>query len=473
MKKKILSGILSVVMLLTIIMVPVTASDNIKVVIDGTEIFFDVPPMTISDRTMVPLRAIFEALGATVNWNEATQTVTSQRDDITVKLTIGVLVMYVNRRAVSLDVPARIINNRTLVPVRAISEAFGADVSWNEDAKIVYISSQKTASSKEQILPAEPISYSGSGDKVITGVNIPAGSYYAEYTHDGDHNFIAHLYYGTDKYDYDLLANEIGVCSGQKIAESTRMAEIINGILEVEADGSWTIDIKPVSGVCTTNFRGCGNTVTEIFTALSAHNVVSYSGFGKHNLIAHVYPLKGKKYDYELAVNDIAPCSGEKLVNLKVGEKYFMTVEADGDWAIDFGNGDPLTDTTDKSNTNDNRYSDDVSDTITKTDYQKVCDYIKAAEDIVKKAQSSTTVPIVASGAKDCLQKAFDILSKYDDIPIDNSKATFTEEVQTAIDTCDKVIDDGVMLALVNKPLLSITISELSIEATLLKAKIK
>lgn len=74
---------------------------------------------------MVPLRAIFEALGATVDWNDATQTVTSTKGNTTISLTINNPTMYVNGTSVALDSPACLVGARTLVPVRAISEAFG------------------------------------------------------------------------------------------------------------------------------------------------------------------------------------------------------------------------------------------------------------------------------------------------------------------------------------------------------------
>ncbi|MBE7053642.1 MAG: hypothetical protein E7391_05135 [Ruminococcaceae bacterium] len=96
-------------------------------------------PEIIDGRTLVPLRAIFEALGASVEWDENTQTVTANRDDTEISLQIGSNKMYVNGQEKLLDVPARIINSRTLVPVRAISEAFGCNVGWNENTQTVTI----------------------------------------------------------------------------------------------------------------------------------------------------------------------------------------------------------------------------------------------------------------------------------------------------------------------------------------------
>lgn len=128
-------------MLITSAVIPVMAENDIQVKLDGKTLSFDVPPQIINDRTMVPLRAIFEALGATVDWNQETKTVTSTKGDTTIKLTIDSNTMYVNDNTVTLDSPACVVDDRTLVPVRAISEAYNTKVDWNGDTRTVVISS--------------------------------------------------------------------------------------------------------------------------------------------------------------------------------------------------------------------------------------------------------------------------------------------------------------------------------------------
>ena len=115
--------------------------NEISVILDNNPITFDVPPQIINERTMVPLRAIFEALGASVDWNQETKTVTSAKGDTTIQLTIDSDTMYVNGSPRTLDSPACIVDGRTLVPVRAISEAYNTNVDWNGDTKTVTISS--------------------------------------------------------------------------------------------------------------------------------------------------------------------------------------------------------------------------------------------------------------------------------------------------------------------------------------------
>ncbi len=110
---------------------------GVSVVLNGNMIEFDQPPFIKDGRTLVPLRAIFEALGATVNWEPATQTITATKSETVVTLTIGSDKMYVNGEEKVLDVPACIINNRTVVPVRAISESFDCNVSWDSNTQTV------------------------------------------------------------------------------------------------------------------------------------------------------------------------------------------------------------------------------------------------------------------------------------------------------------------------------------------------
>lgn len=114
---------------------------DISVTIDNKAVTFDQPPIIEDDRTLVPLRAIFEALGAEVTWIGETQTVLATRNGISIELAIGDSYLYKNDIPIYLDVPAMIVNDRTLVPVRAISEAFDCGVEWDSASRTVLITS--------------------------------------------------------------------------------------------------------------------------------------------------------------------------------------------------------------------------------------------------------------------------------------------------------------------------------------------
>lgn len=114
-------------------------SSEILVSVNRKLVTFDQPPVIIDDRTLVPLRAIFEAMGAVVDWEPSTRTVTARRDDISISLVIDTNIIKKNGTDIEIDVPAQIINDRTLVPVRAISESLGASVDWDPITRTVLI----------------------------------------------------------------------------------------------------------------------------------------------------------------------------------------------------------------------------------------------------------------------------------------------------------------------------------------------
>ena len=96
-------------------------------------------PQIIEGRTMVPVRAIFEGVGATVDWNADTKTVTGKKGSDTVIMNVGEKAMTVNGKKIDMDGAAMIIDSRAFAPARYVAEAFGYDVSWNGEAKEVII----------------------------------------------------------------------------------------------------------------------------------------------------------------------------------------------------------------------------------------------------------------------------------------------------------------------------------------------
>lgn len=136
---------------------PTTPSaSDITVKLNGSALAFDVAPQIINDRTMVPMRKIFESMGATVNWDDATRTVTSTKGATTISMTIDNPTMTVNGNAVVLDSAPQIVNDRTLVPVRAIAESFGSTVDWDGNTKTVTITDSAEAAPSAPAAPAKP-----------------------------------------------------------------------------------------------------------------------------------------------------------------------------------------------------------------------------------------------------------------------------------------------------------------------------
>lgn len=111
----------------------------IKVVLNGQPLTFDVPPEIRNNRTLVPLRAIFEALGATITWDGATRTITATRGDMVIELQIDNAQAKRRGQALTLDQAPVLSNNRTLVPLRFVSESFGAEVKWDGATRTITI----------------------------------------------------------------------------------------------------------------------------------------------------------------------------------------------------------------------------------------------------------------------------------------------------------------------------------------------
>ena len=114
-------------------------ASDIKVIVNGSSLTFDQPPVIDAGSTLVPLRAIFEALGAAVEWDAPSQTITAVKGDVKITLKIGSKILTRNGVNITLNVPAQIIGGRTLVPVRAIAESFGSEVLWNPGTRTVTV----------------------------------------------------------------------------------------------------------------------------------------------------------------------------------------------------------------------------------------------------------------------------------------------------------------------------------------------
>ena len=106
----------------------------------GNEILgFETPPVTESDRTLVPMRFLFEQLGADVTWDEATETATAKKANTTINFAIDNTTATVNGVEAVMDVPARLVGDKTMVPLRFLSEEMGYNVEWDEETRMATV----------------------------------------------------------------------------------------------------------------------------------------------------------------------------------------------------------------------------------------------------------------------------------------------------------------------------------------------
>lgn len=122
---------------------------GVKALVNGVEPEMDVPPVIESGRTLVPFRALSEALDAEVKWDAETRTVTVTKDGAVVVLTIDSMVATVDGKEYKLDVPAKIIKGRTVVPLRFLSQGLKAKVLWEQETQTAIVIDEEEATATE------------------------------------------------------------------------------------------------------------------------------------------------------------------------------------------------------------------------------------------------------------------------------------------------------------------------------------
>lgn len=181
------------------------AHPPITVYVNGTALSFDQPPIIREERTLVPMRAIFQALGASVSWDEPTQTVTAVSGTDVILFRVGEKGLYKNDALVyTMPVPAQIMNDRLLVPLRAVAESMGASVGWDGVDYVVEITSVGN-----EIIPPQTTT-------AATQTEPLAGGYFAEVKAE-DGTVVL-----TAKLECDLMKSGRGaVAIDQALAEET------------------------------------------------------------------------------------------------------------------------------------------------------------------------------------------------------------------------------------------------------------
>ena len=144
---------LAAAMLTATLALPVLAQPIIAE-LDGRPLQFDQPPVMMGGRVMVPLRGIFESLGANVRFESASQRIFATRGSQSVQLTLGSNQAMVDGKPVTLDTPAASVAGRTMVPLRFVSEALGTEVRWQESTQTVFLTSTSASSDAPTPAPA-------------------------------------------------------------------------------------------------------------------------------------------------------------------------------------------------------------------------------------------------------------------------------------------------------------------------------
>ena len=168
---------------------------------------------------------------------------------------------------------------------------------------------------------------SGTGSKVTKDISLPPVLCVVHAEHSGSRNFIVD-YYSASGYS-DMLSNEIGAVNSYQIYDATGNGAAGGGMLDVNADGRWSITFIPladyVSSSTKTSFSGRGNAVVGCFTA-NGVTVCKGTHRGDHNFIVDVYEYSETGDRLSLAFNEIGTYSGETVLRTEAGKKYFFNV---------------------------------------------------------------------------------------------------------------------------------------------------
>ncbi|GFN31069.1 stalk domain-containing protein [Paenibacillus xylaniclasticus] len=122
----------------------------ISVVLDGKTLKLSQPPYVVGGTTLVPMKPIFDALGASVTWIQSTKTIIARKGSTTISLQVGAKTAVVNGSSVKLDVPVQVKNGTTFVPLRVVGETFSAEVKWNAEKRQIVIRSSEAIRKAEQ-----------------------------------------------------------------------------------------------------------------------------------------------------------------------------------------------------------------------------------------------------------------------------------------------------------------------------------
>ena len=157
-------------------------------------------PILVNDaRTLLPVRAVIEAMGGTVEWDENTDTATLKyRSDI-INLTIDSTTAYLNDAAQTLDVAPALINDRTMLPIRFIAESFKFNVDWDENEQLITI----TKAADEPVATAAPADKDGGNNVLIAYFSRAGENWEVGYVDKGNTAVIAD--YISEKIDADVF----------------------------------------------------------------------------------------------------------------------------------------------------------------------------------------------------------------------------------------------------------------------------
>lgn len=193
----------------------VSAKEDITVYHNAENMsFYPVEPITENGRVLIPMRGIFEKLGATVDWNNSAKTITAKKDGKTIQLKIGSKTVSVKEWSglnfkQTIDVAPKISHSKTMVPLRFVSESLGASVEWKGEHRVILINDDKGKNSTEPSYSFEKTdeNYHIKKDNTVIGVLVDQGKSYSLHLDDYS-NLLTLSYAAKVARDYGFPMND-------------------------------------------------------------------------------------------------------------------------------------------------------------------------------------------------------------------------------------------------------------------------
>ena len=309
MKKKMMATVLAFVMVFGLFGAAALQANEIGVSIDGVAVDFEgQPPALVDGRTMVPVRGVFEALGFDVSWEQATLTATLTRDDFEVVISIGSEVFTTNGEEFLLDVPAQIIEGRTLLPIRAVLESVGYEVSWDGDTSTVVVDSPVVE--EEELEEEEPTFVTIAGTQYNTALT----------TLD-----LADMNLGNaDIMPLQQMVNLKQLyLNDNAISNLAPLAKLIN-LEELHLSDNQISDLSPLAGLTKLEFLDLdGNQISSLSPLSGLTNLSTL--WLDSNQISNISPLSGLTNLRELWLEDNQISSISTLSNLTKLEELYLS----------------------------------------------------------------------------------------------------------------------------------------------------
>ncbi len=279
---------------------------SINVMYHGKLIEFDAEPYFLNGRIMVPIRAIFESMGASVEWDETSDTAISQLGDKTVSLTLNKTVMYINGLAFEMDVPVEMHADRIFASARFVAQSFDKRICYHDASRTAIISDVNEYTFFENISKPVPDFAWVSDSSFVSAEKAFNGG--TEYTYTCNENGLTdylnylQLDFGYDVYNMEYLDNSVRytyILDGLKVsaAEITDDSPVCTIELIPDVDMMYTADLPSVSDDTAPAVSGADYDGIDYGTVTGSELVEVYTDDGMEYYVYEYSPIAVAMYE--------------------------------------------------------------------------------------------------------------------------------------------------------------------------------